>query len=79
MEKNPRNSSFPENKKKVVKNSRGFFLLVNSEEKNKNVKLQKAKKGRKYGKNPRNNFFPENNKGGEKFPWVFSSSKQCRK
>jgi hypothetical protein len=30
-------------------------------------------------KNPQKIFFTENQKGGEKFPWAFSSSKQCRK
>jgi hypothetical protein len=46
-------------------------------------KLQKAEKRKKntvqYRKNPWKIFFPENKKGSEKFPWVFSSSKQCKK
>ncbi len=32
-----------------------------------------------YRTNPRKNFFTENKKGGEKFPWAFSPSKQCSK
>jgi hypothetical protein len=30
-------------------------------------------------KNPQKIFFTENQKGGKKFPWAFSSSKQCSK
>ncbi len=32
-----------------------------------------------FRKNSLKIFFTENQKGDEKFPWVFSSSKQCRK
>ncbi len=46
----------------------------------KSPKITKSRKRKKnpvqYGKNQRKNFFPENKKGGKKFPWAFSFSKQ---